>query len=186
MPQRPLREAALMQRGQAVVVEPAMLFYSNFERRDHGPSCARLVPLPSWLLDSAARGKVHYDGVRGAFCWHCPRFGPLGAAVGEALWALWLHFRPHADHRVGLIVEAQTGVLLGMQQFVAVCRDALLPIVADRSDADMFTSYSLRRFAPTLCDVRGAPWHKRLAMGGWREQPADQQQRQQARNLMPA
>eukprot|EP00971_Amphidinium_carterae_P220422 4375729-Amphidinium_carterae.1 len=31
MPQRPLREATLVQRGQAVVVEPAMLFY--FERR---------------------------------------------------------------------------------------------------------------------------------------------------------
>eukprot|EP00971_Amphidinium_carterae_P066566 1318206-Amphidinium_carterae.1 len=134
----------------------------------------------------AARGKVHQDGVRGAFCWHCPRFGPLGAPVGEALWELWLQFRPTVEHRVGLIVEADAGVLLGMQPFVEVCRDILHAVVADRADADMFTSYSLRRFAPTLCDVRGAPWHERLAMGGWREQVADQQQRQQQRNLMPA
>eukprot|EP00971_Amphidinium_carterae_P023572 465034-Amphidinium_carterae.2 len=57
---------------------------------------------------------------------------------------------------------------------------------ACRSPGRPHRGSSHRWFAPTLCDVRGAPWHERLAMGGWREQPADQQQRQQARNLMPA
>eukprot|EP00971_Amphidinium_carterae_P330023 6462867-Amphidinium_carterae.4 len=42
---------------------------------------------------------------------------------------------------------------------------------------DSHDASSLHRFAPTLCDNRGAPRHERLAIGGWREQPADQQQR---------
>eukprot|EP00971_Amphidinium_carterae_P177388 3518124-Amphidinium_carterae.1 len=95
----------------------------------------------------AARGKAHQDGVRGAFCWHCPRFGTLGGPIGEALWELWLPLRPPGGHRIGLIVEAEAGVVLGMQPFVEVYRDVLHALVADSSDADMFTSYSLRRFA---------------------------------------
>eukprot|EP00971_Amphidinium_carterae_P300793 5976417-Amphidinium_carterae.1 len=41
---------------------------------------------------------------------------------------------------------------------------------------------SAPRFAPSLCNVCETPWHEKLAIG---EKLADQQQRQQQRNLMP-
>eukprot|EP00971_Amphidinium_carterae_P140431 2782677-Amphidinium_carterae.1 len=41
----------------------------------------------------------------------------------------------------------------------------------DPDDAYLFTSYSLTRFQPTLCDIRQASHEERLAIGGWGEAP---------------
>eukprot|EP00971_Amphidinium_carterae_P342144 6481341-Amphidinium_carterae.1 len=55
----------------------------------------------------------------------------------------------------------------------------------DPEGARLFTSYSLRRFQPTLCDIRQASHEERLAIGGWRESPGLEGTAGVKRNLMP-
>ena len=154
----------------------------------------------SFVVFQAFRGKTKSDGVRAAFQWVLPRHGvvlprrgivsslsPGGAAVpfSDVLWDLWhrIHARKGDVHCIGF-TDLQ-GSEMSMQHMLLVVRSMASEILQDVADTALITSYTFRRYAPTLLDVRQAAWPERMAVGGWREL-AQSGQQQPKLSSMPA
>ena len=176
---------------QAEVLEPALLELLEMQalrlhaERDWraGPTAAaammalacvrfkhvqRSVPVArndAWLEFHAYRGKTPQDGARPAFKWFAPRFGISGTDVGNIVWEAWHCMKnPRAQF---IVCYAGTCQALSLQHFHDVIREVLTPHLAQPETAAQVSSYSLRRFVPTLCDVVNADIPQRFAVGGW-------------------
>ena len=157
--------------------------------------CMRYVHLcrsvPIWRTEHLCmfrcyRGKSKgLDGARGAFTWVCPRVW-LGRpekgifCPADVLWDNWHKFSSALKQAVPepqektfslLVVQLEDGTVteLSMKQQLDSVK-SLLTLALTGGCVDIVSTYSFRRFAPTLADHRTAPWEERMALGGWREQ----------------
>ena len=82
--------------------------------------------------------------------------------MGGDLWKHWAKMgRPQY-----LLPEPSSGLMLAAEAVVKSLRIAFSTVIPD---ANLLTTYSLRRSAATFADVAALEWSERLALGGWRE-----------------
>ena len=97
--------------------------------------------------------------------WACPRHGPTGADVGRVIWDNWVSLPKGANEPpFGLMYD--NGVPLSLAQFHTASR-AVLANGLGMKDADIFSSYSLRRSMPTLAEMNGTHPDDADALGDW-------------------
>ena len=88
----------------------------------------------------------------------------------DVLWASWSQIweaecrRRHSSHCV--VVDAHSLLPVKAAVFNRVPQECVAPAMTD-TNAYRCTSYSLRRFQPTLLDIRGAQMPERMALGNW-------------------
>ena len=102
------------------------------------------------------------------FKWACPRFGPDGFDVGKAIWDIWLRRSTKVNTAVQFLLgegTADSGAYQ-LHHFTKAMRDVLGNIL-QIENAEVFTSYSLRRSMPTLANLRQAPEEEADALGDW-------------------
>ena len=140
---------------------------------------------PSSLYALCFRGKAKTAGSRPAFRYSIPTAplsavgsGAVGAPQGsgsaasaaamDILWTNWIRCRASDPALNSIVVDFRTGNALSMATFHNVLRE--LAVECDAcTDAHNLTSKGCRMVQPTLCDIRGADWGERLAVGNWTE-----------------
>ena len=85
--------------------------------------------------------------------------------------ALWQQFHDRAatkgfEEAWGLSLDPATGNRVSASHWRKIISSMLEPVMGEQ--AGMWAVNSARRCQSTLCDVRRAPWHERMAAGGWR------------------
>ena len=181
-------------RAQAVVAEPCMVaaIWRRFHLENKANTwrrvvlavavCASVKPLRYaralrsrpiakttwWMAFWAYQGKVRTDGVlRGGFYWFVPLVTPTLREAANLLWDTWTRVWKKTDgdsHCV--VVDANTLEPVPTRVFNRVLHECVSDHISPNNRARC-TSYSLRRYQPTLLDVRKAPLPERMALGGW-------------------
>ena len=191
--------------AQAVVLEPEMFFWAEdlLRRRvqEDAPlrlasaavlamvfGCVRYTHLlrsrPLERCECAAwfrcfRGKQGRPGARAAFDWALPR--------GPAADLIWQEWHAQAAKRAaaggpvsaGLVFDPRSGAPVSLGLFNKWLKGELAVALPDVGQHDLLSSYSLRRFMPTLASAAGIGWEERVIGGNW-TQPGEQ-----GRNRMP-
>ena len=97
--------------------------------------------------------------------WACPRHGPAGADVGGCVWDAWASLPKGAGGPpFGLLYN--NGSPLSLAQFHTASRSVLANGLGMK-DADIFSSYSLRRSMPTLAEMNETHPDDADALGDW-------------------
>ena len=190
---------------QAVVLEPEMLFWAEDRLRQCTETAGRMRLANAAVIAMAFgcvryqhllrsrplerckcavwfrcfRGKQGAPGARGAFDWALP--------AGAAADLLWREWHAMADRRAaggespssGLVFDAQTGAPVRLGLFNAWLKRDLAAALASAEERNLLTSYSLRRFMPTLASAAKIRWEDRVIGGNW-TQPGER-----AKNRMP-
>ena len=100
-----------------------------------------------------------------AYRWACPRYGPTGADVCGCIWSHWQELaKGCADAPFGLLYG--DGGPFSLADFHAGSRSILKEHLG-MQDADIFTSYSLRRSMPTLAEINATYPDDADALGDW-------------------
>ena len=187
---------------QATVLEPEMLFVFNEIGLDRGhhlqlAGAGVHAMIYSWVRyahllrsrplersDTAVvfrcyRGKKGKPGSRMPFDWCLPR-----GRNADLMWDQWHKAAAvRAAQRLpppgGIVFDTVTGRPIPEGVFNRWLKIVFAKALAGGEDSDMITSYSLRRFGPTLADAIGMKYANRVICGGWSESNA------QGRNSMP-
>ena len=112
---------------------------------------------------------------KAAFHFYVPIDPRVPKDPSSLLWILWnQHAEAHAGGPAvapaGLVVDPHSGAPISLKSANAVLQNVLKHLVAEGE----VSTYSFRRYGPTLCDLVGRPWEFRMAFGGWREDPASE------------
>ena len=124
-----------------------------------------------WAL--CYRGKAGGKRGRPAFRFCAPRMPLLANTPSpvDMLWCLWAQMRArHGSSCNYLIMDACSGNAVSMSTFHACLRELAIESAA-ASTPEFLTSKSCRMVHPTLCDLRGADWGERMAVGCWTDCP---------------
>ena len=118
------------------------------------------------LVGCCYRSKTKQAGRRAAFIWACPRYDELGQDFGGRIWKNWRHQSDAANTPLTCALPIG-GKPMSMHSFHEGMRAASKELTDEAAE---ISSYSWRRFAATLADVRNVDHAARLKLGGWREQ----------------
>ena len=124
-----------------------------------------------WAAFWAYQGKVRTDGVvRGGFRWFVPLVTPTLRQAVDVLWTTWAQIwqseRRQQHPSQCMVVDAHSLLPVKAAVFNRVLQECVAPVMKD-ANVHRCTSYSLRRFQPTLLDVRAADMPERMALGNW-------------------
>ena len=105
------------------------------------------------------------------YMWYCPRYSPTGFDVGLAIWS-WYH-DSSAVSRQYLFVHVNGGAW-ALAEHIQAIRHVLLRWIGVPVEAvALFSSYSLRRVAPTAAGIMQFDRLEALAVGNWRGAAGD-------------
>ena len=126
-----------------------------------------------WMAFWAYQSKVRTDGcLRGGFCWFVPLVTPTLRAAASVLWDTWLRVWEKTEGASQcMVVNCVTLEPVPARVFNRIIQDCFSDQLR-RANCRSCASYSLRRYQPTLLDVRKAPLPERMALGGWVDQGA--------------
>ena len=143
-----------------VVVAIIQLLWTSVLRFQHMQRSVPLMLTTHFLYGVCWKGKG-----KPGYRWACPRYGPTGADVGGCIWDSWAKLTKGADAPpFGLLYN--NGIPLSLAQFHTASR-AVLGNSIGTIDADIFSSYSLRRSMPTLAGMTGTHPDDADALGDW-------------------
>ncbi len=165
----------------AVLMTAACIRFRHLQR-----SSLALIT-PTMLCGRCYRGKARVRGVRPAFDWRAPTATLTNVPCAKMLWERWnAKARLFPDGLQSVVMDFSSGQVLSLAAFHGAIRSVAEEFNLTDSP-DTITSYSFRRFQPTLADVRLAPHEEKMAIGGWREQCSTAEGRvTMQRSTMPA
>ncbi len=213
VPLRRMRDGAIQEEVQAVAADPELvirleLVAKQLEARNDwrlgavlgavlmSAACVRFRHLqrsslalitPTMMCGRCYRGKARVRGVRPAFEWRTPTVTLTDVPCVWMLWERWnAKARLYPDGLHSVVLDFSSGQILSLAAFHGAIRSVAEEFNLTTSP-ESITSYSFRRFQPTLADVRLAPHEEKMAIGGWREQCATAEGRGPIqRSSMPA
>ena len=169
----------------------ACLRFAHIQRSGH-------LRLEGWLLVGfCAKGKRRMAGTRPPFVWATPACVAPDADLASVLLLEYAELEkslgsvptfvvPDLRLAPGGALEASTQKVarkMPLPKFVTLLRSLLGALGVPEDQLAQASTYSLRRFMPTLADCAQADYSQRLAVGNWVE--AVQDRRQQPASSMP-
>ncbi|CAK0807811.1 unnamed protein product [Prorocentrum cordatum] len=122
----------------------------------------------------ASRGKQGKRQGRPSFDWCLPRRLGGARSAADALWDGWHKLAAREDRAgravpTGLVFDPVSGAPVKLGAFNRSLKEVFRGSLADDSQLDLVTSYSLRRAGPTWASAIQLDWEARVISGGWTE-----------------
>ncbi|CAK0824457.1 unnamed protein product, partial [Prorocentrum cordatum] len=151
--------------AQATVVEPEMIY--------HVIDFLDGARTPGQVMLAAGMLAVVFAWVRYTHLLRSRRLGGARSAA-DALWDGWHKLAAREDRAgravpTGLVFDPVSGAPVKLGAFNRSLKEVFRGSLADDSQLDLVTSYSLRRAGPTWASAIQLDWEARVISGGWTE-----------------
>ncbi|CAK0836685.1 unnamed protein product, partial [Prorocentrum cordatum] len=151
--------------AQATVVESEMIY--------HVIDFLDGARTPGQVMLAAGMLAVVFAWVRYTHLLRSRRLGGARSAA-DALWDGWHKLAAREDRAgravpTGLVFDPVSGAPVKMGAFNRSLKEVFRGSLADDSQLDLVTSYSLRRAGPTWASAIQLDWEARVISGGWTE-----------------
>ncbi|CAK0865643.1 unnamed protein product, partial [Prorocentrum cordatum] len=151
--------------AQATVVEPEMIY--------HVIDFLDGARTPGQVMLAAGMLAVVFAWVRYTHLLRSRRLGGARSAA-DALWDGWHKLAAREDRAgravpTGLVFDPVSGAPVKLGAFNRSLKEVFRGSLADDSQLDLVTSYSLRRAGPTWASAIQLDWEARVIAGGWTE-----------------